>query len=416
MSVMAQVVISGDHYNVPSPINIDHVVLFADLHQPDAYLRYSGADTHFEWRDFGGALVQSGTGAEVLYPESDRGYILSTPDTAITFYIIDYSLYHPTLNNLEATPDCDHTSLSLDAVLSELRYQDRYLVMHTLPREAEITYTTLAWGGVEDGWVDSVAHETVHLQPQMQVGAPLRDTPFSLHTDQYAALLGLEPDSIRSDDMTAIAVACHPLSVTTARGESIENEPERPVEETQLTGSAPIEINFSANANKPTATFYRWEIYKGSELLATRTEEEQRYVFTTNGSYQVKLWVSNQFCVSDSVVFDVAVSSSMLLVPNVFTPNGDGVNDEFRVVYRSLAEFECWVYNRWGKLVYHWTDPAKGWDGTFNGRPAAAGAYYYIIRARGTDAEPGTSYHRATVRHPADIGVYQLSGDINLVR
>jgi gliding motility-associated-like protein len=82
----------------------------------------------------------------------------------------------------------------------------------------------------------------------------------------------------------------------------------------------------------------------------------------------------------------------MLLVPNVFTPNGDGANDEFRVVYRSIKEFHCWVYNRWGMLVYQWSDPAKGWDGTIGGRPAAEGAYFYVIRALGTDADENAKY------------------------
>jgi gliding motility-associated-like protein len=107
----------------------------------------------------------------------------------------------------------------------------------------------------------------------------------------------------------------------------------------------------------------------------------------------------------------------------VFTPNGDGTNDEFRVAYRSLREFHCWVYNRWGKLVYEWTDPAKGWDGTIYGKPAAEGAYYYVIRALGTDADKNARYTMKAVYNKkklkadeAMIGVYQLSGDINLLR
>ena len=100
------------------------------------------------------------------------------------------------------------------------------------------------------------------------------------------------------------------------------------------------------------------------------------------------------------------------------------MNDEFRVAYRSLREFHCWVYNRWGKLVYQWTDPAQGWDGTINGRPAAEGAYFYVIRAFGTDAAADAKYVGAKASYTkrklnadeALIGVYQLSGDINLLR
>lgn len=412
---VAQVRISGTYYDMPNPVNIDHVVFFADLSQNDAYLEFTGTGT-FEWRDLNGAVVQSGTGAETLYPESDKGYILYTPDTTITFYVIDYKLYRVTLNDLTAVMDCDRTELTLDAVIPEMSYLDAYQMMHKLPREAEISYTSLGWNESESTWADSAVVETVRLNPAMVVGAPFKDTYFLLQTDQYATALGLDPDSIASDMMTAVAVTSHPTSVTTKRGETIENEPERPIDETQLSGSAPLEINFIANGNKPTAQFYRWEIYKGTDLIATRTDEEQRYVFMTNGSYQVKVWVSNDKCSTDSTVFDISVSSSQLVVPNVFTPNGDGQNDEFRVMYRSLAEFHCWVYNRWGKLVYEWDDPAKGWDGTINGKPAAPGAYFYIIRARGTDADPKAKYHRTTKRNPADIGVYQLSGDINLIR
>ncbi len=407
--------ISGTHYNLPSPVNIDHVVLFADLSQSDAYLEYTGSGT-FEWRDMSGAVVQSGTGAEVLYPETDKGYVLYTPDTTITLYVLDYSLYRVTLDELTATPDCERTNLTLTATIPEMAYQDKYLMTHKLTREAEIRYTTLGWDSQENEWVDSVAVETVRLQTNMSVDAPLKDTYFVLTADQYATALGIEPDSIATDEITAVAVACHPMSVTTKRGDTIENEPERPIDETQLTGSAPLEVNFLSNANKPTAQFFRWEIYKGTDLIAQRTDEDQRFTFTTNGTYQVKVWVSNDRCSTDSTVFDISISSSQLLVPNVFTPNGDGQNDEFRVMYRSLAEFHCWVYNRWGKLVYQWDDPAKGWDGTINGRPAPAGAYYYVIRARGTDADPTVKYHRTTKRRPADIGVYQLSGDINLIR
>ena len=415
LPAVAQVRISGTYYDLPQPVNIDHVVLFADLSQSDAYLEYTGTGT-FEWRDLNGAVIQSGAGAEALYPESDKGYILYTPDTTVTYYIIDYKLYRVTLNDMTAVPDCDGTDLTLDAVIPEMSYLDAYLMKHKLTREAEISYTSLGWDESESAWTDSAVVETVRLNPAMLVGAPLKDTYFLLRTDQYAAALGLDQDTIASDVITAVAVTSHPTSVTTKRGETIENEPERPIDETQLSGSAPMEINFIANGNKPTAQFFRWEIYKGTDLLAVRTDEEQRYVFMTNGSYQVKVWVFNDKCTTDSTVFDISVSSSQLVVPNVFTPNGDGVNDEFRVMYRSLAEFHCWIYNRWGKLVYQWDDPSKGWDGTINGRPAAPGAYYYIIRARGTDADPTVKYHRTTKRHPADIGVYQLSGDINLIR
>jgi hypothetical protein len=78
------------------------------------------------------------------------------------------------------------------------------------------------------------------------------------------------------------------------------------------------------------------------------------------------------------------------------------------------------VYNRWGHLVYESSDPAKGWDGNINGKPAAVGAYYYVIRALGTDAETEymskPKYSQKVKKQELPKGVYQLSGDINLLR
>ena len=119
----------------------------------------------------------------------------------------------------------------------------------------------------------------------------------------------------------------------------------------------------------------------------------------------------------------VSISESYLKVPNVFTPNGDGRNDEFRVAYQSLREFHCWIYNRWGHLVYSWDDPAKGWNGMIGGRPAAEGAYMYVIRALGTDAAKGASYgtkmgYKKKIKQQDEsiLGVYRLSGTVNLIR
>lgn len=68
-------------------------------------------------------------------------------------------------------------------------------------------------------------------------------------------------------------------------------------------------------------------------------------------------------------------------MPNAFSPNGDGLNDVFRIgniQYEKMTLFR--VYNRYGQCVYDGKDPAKGWDGTFNNKPAPADAYYYHIK------------------------------------
>jgi len=68
-----------------------------------------------------------------------------------------------------------------------------------------------------------------------------------------------------------------------------------------------------------------------------------------------------------------------LWVPTAFTPNGDGLNDVFKVTGIGIKSFSLNIYNSWGELLYQSTDPTKGWDGTFNGKAAPEGNYLYII-------------------------------------
>jgi gliding motility-associated-like protein len=279
------------------------------------------------------------------------------------------------------------------------------------------------WSDDEQMWVDSTAIEEVPWQNEMIVGASPVATDF-LITDPLAERLGIQLDTLLTPVYQPVALKAHPLTITTTRGKMSEpsNEVNRPYSpDDVLNMSAPLEVLFKSNGLN--AEYYQWKIYKGSELLLTRSDAEHRYTFMDKGNYRAVVLVSNADCQLDSVEFSISVSESMLVVPNVFTPNGDGANDEFRVAYRSIKEFECCVYNRWGHLVYRWNDPAKGWDGNINGRPASEGAYFYVIRALGTDASANAKYtikpvYNAKIKKQDEalIGVYQLSGSINLLR
>jgi gliding motility-associated-like protein len=89
-----------------------------------------------------------------------------------------------------------------------------------------------------------------------------------------------------------------------------------------------------------------------------------------------------------SVLVNVDFSSNAG-VANAFSPNGDGLNDVFKIENRrfeKMTEFK--VFNRNGQCVYDGTDPEKGWDGTFKGQPCDMGTYYYIIRIVYPDGTP----------------------------
>lgn len=70
-------------------------------------------------------------------------------------------------------------------------------------------------------------------------------------------------------------------------------------------------------------------------------------------------------------------------VPNVFTPNGDGQNDWFKVRTENIADIQVYIYNRWGNLVYHFWGINGSWDGRTwpAGEVCEEGVYYCFVKA-----------------------------------
>lgn len=356
-------------------------------------------------------------------PEHGQGYAIKVGSVWEYFWVFDYEQLRAQVSVVTAELSCEDTELTLEGTVPQVQYYNTKNKLVTYSRLCQVIYKDIQWDDESDNWMDSIAVAEEKFQTSIIVDATPVPTDFMV-VDQLAVLLEISEDTLRTDEYQPIAIKAHPQAIVTTRPKDKPNEVERPTEAEpglEIRGSGVIEVEFRANAKN--ADYYTWEIYKGSELLLTRNEAQHKFTFEGPGIYRATLAMSNSNgCEYQAEDFEISVSESMLLVPNVFTPNGDGTNDEFRVVYRSIKVFHCQIYNRWGHLVYEWTDPAKGWDGTINGKPAAAGAYYYVIRALGTDAEQGAeymtkpTYNRLKKKQELPIGVYQLSGDINLLR
>lgn len=87
----------------------------------------------------------------------------------------------------------------------------------------------------------------------------------------------------------------------------------------------------------------------------------------------------NQSAFAEEVCLDIDECFSYTL-PNIFTPNGDNINDLYQPFpYQGVEEVEFYVYNRWGRLVFHTTEPNLDWDGKDwkTGEPLPEGNYYY---------------------------------------
>jgi gliding motility-associated-like protein len=81
-------------------------------------------------------------------------------------------------------------------------------------------------------------------------------------------------------------------------------------------------------------------------------------------------------CEASSSVTVVA-ECPLILIPNVFTPNRNGGNEQLRIIYRGIETFEWKVFNRWGQLMWETTNPDAGWDGD----EASEGTYFYTMIA-----------------------------------
>ena len=71
----------------------------------------------------------------------------------------------------------------------------------------------------------------------------------------------------------------------------------------------------------------------------------------------------------------------LVYIPNTFTPDGDGVNDLFKVIGSDLynKDFIFTIFNRWGEIVFEGNSPDEGWDGTFRGKNCPIGTYVYQL-------------------------------------
>ena len=85
------------------------------------------------------------------------------------------------------------------------------------------------------------------------------------------------------------------------------------------------------------------------------------------------------------VIVDVATT---IVIPNIFSPNGDGINDNFCIISTGLRTLNCDIFNRWGSKMYTIMAPQQVWDGkTPSGASASEGTYYYILSALGYDGK-----------------------------
>jgi gliding motility-associated-like protein len=91
----------------------------------------------------------------------------------------------------------------------------------------------------------------------------------------------------------------------------------------------------------------------------------------------------NGGCLSPPAIVNITpVPQCDIFVPNTFTPNNDGKNDNFLVYGNDIARIEMVIWNQWGEKIHTTKDRIKGWDGTSRGRAQPQGVYIYTIKVK----------------------------------
>jgi len=158
------------------------------------------------------------------------------------------------------------------------------------------------------------------------------------------------------------------------------------------TGNAPLSVLFTSTSTG--ATNLHWDV-DGT----TYSVSSLNHTFYQPGTYEVLLIASDDNGCSDTANIKIVVGDQFeVFVPNVFTPNGDGLNDIFKIMATGVKDFRCRIFNRWGNEIFVWEDVTKGWDGSslFGGR-APSGAYVYILEINSLSGEMKTLHGWVTL-------------------
>jgi gliding motility-associated-like protein len=165
---------------------------------------------------------------------------------------------------------------------------------------------------------------------------------------------------------------------------------------TPISGNLPLEVDFT-NGSIGNNMTYDWNFGDGN----SDTINNPSNTYTELGDYSVLLTVTDMQGCTDTASINIHVEGeSVLVIPNIFSPNGDGNNDIFNLHGTNITEVSGVIMNRWGQVIFEWSAVEAGWDGrTVAGMEASEGTYYYVVSAVGADGKE-----------------YDFNGPIQLVR
>ena len=418
IGVNAQVAFTGDESHkifeeVPAKnTGLDMVYVLYDSQQNRMQYTAGSSNATVKWYKFGatgGAYAEEITSIErngnisvlkSVIPNS--GYIIEENTNRKYVWVVNYADYRLRVNSIEAVNDgdCSSATLNVQGEGDAIVYYSINGARKVLDRNLKLIYNNLVWNETDLMWNSETQEEELQeLKSTISLPAPYCNTTFTLTGDRFLEYWG-EGISVTGDEYQTQAVT------VTTRAEQEQKEADNQVgggDETTLGGSAPAVITFSAYYTDAVAT-KEWQMSHDAEfeeIADRRNEDEITVTFEEAGTTFWRFVCSNATgeCSAYSDVYQVNIGESMLKCPNAFSPGvTEGVNDEWKVSYKSIVKFKCWIFNTWGVQLCELNDPSQGWDGKYKGKIVKPGVYYYVIDAEGSEGKK-----------------YKLKGDINVV-
>lgn len=122
------------------------------------------------------------------------------------------------------------------------------------------------------------------------------------------------------------------------------------------------------------ATSVLWDYCEGTSISNQIT-----IPLSDTGTCCIKLIATNATCIDSITKCVTIIKEAVVIIPNVFTPNGDTKNDLFKIQSSGLKNLNCIIYDRWGLKMYEWDGINGYWDGSTKTGLAPDGTYFYII-------------------------------------
>lgn len=221
--------------------------------------------------------------------------------------------------------------------------------------------------------------------------------------------------AIPSIDFSGDTIACEgssiPIEVITQGAVQWKNNSSDNPLMIDTTGTYSVTATTTANgvscslSHSIDITFYAIPTPQENQAVKHCFEEQATYFATTNLSADFYIWNGdtsiNQYvavqeeglyeveafnhamCSSSQTIFVEDICPIYLYIPNAFTPDNDGLNDEFKPVVSGAIDYELVILNRWGEIIFQTSNPDQAWNGTMNGNLVQTEVYIYRLTVTG---------------------------------